>query len=143
MMDLKVDKYVVYVVVVVLVVVVAFNFEKLTGYAAKEAPTRITITNLNAGDVLNDRTVARLSVENSYPNQRIKVYRDYLDKFTGYTAFTENCDVMGNKASTEYICEADLYLSSNELEDNERYYFQALDRNGRPDGDKIFFVFKA
>ena len=88
-----------------------------------------------------DRQVARLSLKNSFPNQRLKVYRNRLDKFTGYSFNTENCETVG--ANPEYDCEADLYVTSRELEDGELYYFQALDRSARPDGAKAFFTFKA
>jgi len=120
---------------------VAFNFEKLTGYAIKDDPVTITITNtLPGGEILKDRTVARLEVQNSFPNQRIKAYNED-GRFMGYTFNTENCD-LPEPGSTDYTCEADIYISSNELDNNERYYFQALDRNGKLDGGKAFFTFR-
>lgn len=140
-MEIKFNKYVVYSLVIVLVALIAFNFEKITGYSARvEKPTVITITNLQAGDVIYDRTVARLKLENSFPNQRLKVYRTNLDKFTGYSLVAENCKTIG--ASSEYTCEADLYISEYSLEDGESYYFQALDRKANPDGNRAYFVFK-
>ena len=141
-MEIKTNKYVVYSVIVILVALIAFNFEELTGYAAKaDKPTEITITNLKPGDTLTDRQVARLSLRNSFPNQRLKVYRERLDKFVGYSFNTENCQTVG--ASSEYDCEADLYVTARELEDGELYYFQALDRRAVPEGAKAYFTFKA
>ncbi len=140
-MDFKVDKYIVYAIIVLLVAVVAFNFEKLTGYAVRDSPTQITITNtLPGGDVLKDRTVARLEVRNSFPNQRIKVYNED-GRYEGYSVNTENCKV-SEVGSIDYTCEADIYVSSYELANNGRYYFQALDRKGNLDGGKVFFTFK-
>lgn len=140
-MDLKVDKYVVYAVIVLLVALVAFNFENLTGYAVKDDPVTITITNTVAGgEILKDRTVARLIVKNSFPNQRIRAY-DESGRFIGYTFNTENCE-LPEPGSTDYICEADIYVSRHELKNNERYYFQALDRKGKVDGGKAFFTFR-
>jgi len=141
MMDIKNNKYVVYSIIVLLVAVVAFNFEEITGYAGKELPTKITITNLKSGDVLSDRVVARLNVESSFPNQRIRVYRERGDRFMGYTFRTENCVTKGS--STEYSCEGDLYVTSRELTNGERYYFRALDRKGILEGNKAIFMFKA
>ena len=144
MLDLKNNKFVVYSIIDLLVAVVAFNFEEITGYAGRvERSTEINIVNAKPGDVLNDRTVARLELKNSFHNQRIRVYRERLDKFTGYSFTTENCETMGSKSSIEYLCEADLYVSSHELTSGERYYFRALDRKGRPDGRKTYFMFKA
>ncbi len=141
-MDIKNNKYIVYSVIVLLVAVVAFNFEEITGYAAKiDQPASITILNLKPGDVLNDRTVARLEIKNSFPNQRIRVYRERLDKFTGYSFKAENCKTIGG--NTEYTCEADLYISSHELVDNERYYFRALARKGELEGNKAIFKFRS
>ena len=140
-MEIKNNKYVVYSVIVVLVALVAFNFERITGYAGRvEKPAEITITNLRAGDVLTDRSVARLRVENSFPNQRIRVYREELDKFVGYSFRTENCETTGS--SSEYSCEADLYVTNRELDDGVIYYFQAMDRKGQPEGGKSRFMFR-
>ena len=140
-MDFKVDKYIVYAVIVLVVAVFAFNFEKLTGYAVKDSPVQIIITNtLPGGEVLRDRTVARLEVKNSFPNQRIKVYSED-GRYEGYTFNTENCKV-SEIGSVDYTCKADIYVSSYELVNNERYYFQALDRKGSPEGGKAFFTFK-
>ncbi len=140
-MDFKLDKYAVYAIIVLLVAVFAFNFEKLTGYAVRDSPTQIIITNtLPGGDVLRDRTVARLEVKNSFPNQRIKTYN--MDgSFAGYDFNTENCRISGPN-SADYNCEADIYVSSYELANNERYYFQALNKKGNPDGGKAVFTFK-
>tara|TARA_Y100000310_G_C20650058_1_gene798881 strand:- start:1620 stop:2051 length:432 start_codon:yes stop_codon:yes gene_type:complete len=143
-MELKNNKYVAYSVIVVLVALVAFNFEDLTGFAGKkDQPVEITITNLKSGDVLGDRTVARLSLMNSHPNQRIKVYRAELNKPVGYSFKTERCQPQGAASSIEYKCFADLYVSDHELDDGARYYFQALDRRGRPEGEKAQFIFNA
>ena len=141
-MEIKYNKYVVYSVIVILVALVAFNFEKITGYAGKtEMPAKITITNLKPGDILTNRMVARLEVENSFPNQRIKVFGKSLDRFTGHSLETENCKTIGS--SREYDCEADLYVTDYGLRDGEIYYFQALDRRGRPEGNPAMFTFKA
>lgn len=141
MMDFKVDKYVVYAVIVLLVAVVAFNFEKLTGYAVRDSPAQIIITNtLPGGDVLKDRTVARLEVKNSFPNQRIKAY-NMGGRTVGYDFNTENCRISATNTA-DYDCEADIYVSNYELVNNEKYYFQALDRKGNPEGGKAFFTFK-
>jgi hypothetical protein len=141
MMDIKLNKYVAYSVIVVLVALVAFNFESITGNVAKvDKPTKITITNLKGTGVLNDRMVARLSLKDSFPNQRIRVYRGELDKFVGYSFKSENCVTVGS--STEYDCEADLYITDNELEHNEVYYFQAMDRKNKKEGNKAFFTFR-
>lgn len=141
-MEIKYNKYVVYSVIVVLVALVAFNFEKITGYAGKvDQPAQITITNLRPGDILSDRQVARLKIDNSFPNQRLRVYRDRLNKFAGYTFNTENCAPVGT--SSEYTCEAELYVTANELADGELYYFQAMDRKGVLEGNKAYFTFTA
>jgi len=130
-MDFKLDKYAVYAIIVLLVAVFAFNFEKLTGYAVRDSPTQI---------IIRDRTVARLEVKNSFPNQRIKTYN--MDgSFAGYDFNTENCRISGPN-SADYNCEADIYVSSYELANNERYYFQALNKKGNPDGGKAVFTFK-
>ena len=142
-MDLKNNKFVVYSVIVLLVAVLAFNFEGITGYAGKvDRAAEIQITNVQLGNVLSDRTVARLELKYSFPNQRIRVYRERLDKFIGYSFNTENCKVMGSKSSTEYSCTADLYVTAHELVDGERYYFRAMDRRGRFEGTKAIFTFK-
>jgi len=140
-MSLKVDKYVVYAVVVLIVALIAFNFEGLTGYSVKDDPTIITITNtLPGGEILKDRTVARLTVENSFPNQRIRAY-DENGRFKGYTFNTKNCQ-LPEPGSTDYTCVASIYVSSYELDNNERYYFQAMNRRGEFDGGKAFFTFR-
>lgn len=139
-MDLKINKYIVYSVILVLVLLVAFNFEKLTGYASKSSPAVITITNtLPGGDVLKDRMTVRLLVENSYPNQLLRVYSEE-GRFEGYSVKTENCKFAGSNRG--YTCEADLYVTSNELEDGERYYIQAVGRKGNLEEGKAFFTFK-
>lgn len=142
MMDLQANKYVVYSAIIVLVLLVAFNFEKLTGYASKnDVPARITITNtLPGGDLISDRSVARLIVQNSFPNQRIRAYRED-GRFVGYTFNTEDCKPV-KASSSEYTCNAELYLSSRELEDGSSYYFQALDRKGNLEGNKAYFTFE-
>ena len=140
MMKIKANKYVVYSIIVLSVALIAFNFEKITGQVVVDKPTEITINNLKQGNILTDRMVARLEIKNSFPAQRIRVYADKLDRFVGYSLKTENCVV--KSGFSEYTCNGDLYISSNELEDGETYYFQALDRNALPDGNKARFVFK-
>ena len=138
-MDLKINKYIVYSVILVLVLLVAFNFEKLTGYASKSSPAVITITNTLPGDILKSRTTARLLIENSFPNQMLRVYSE-SDRFEGYSIKTENCKLISSDKG--YTCEADLYISDNELEDGKRYYIQAIGRKGNLEGGKAFFTFK-
>ena len=138
-MDLKINKYIVYSVILVLVLSVAFNFEKLTGYASKSSPAVITITNTLPGDILKSRTTARLLIENSFPNQMLRVYSE-SDRFEGYSIKTENCKLISSDKG--YTCEADLYISDNELEDGKRYYIQAIGRKGNLEGGKAFFTFK-
>jgi hypothetical protein len=140
MMELKPNKYVVYSIIVLSVALVAFNFEKITGQVITDKPTEINILNIKPGNILSDRMVARLEIKNSFPSQRIRVYADKLDRFAGYSLETENCVTKGG--ISEYTCEGDLYISSNELTDGETYYFQALDRHALPDGNKARFVFK-
>ena len=59
----------------------------------------------------------------------------------GYETKTENCVSTAGKVG--YTCEADLYVSSNELEDGEEYYFRAFDRKSKLVGNKAYFTFES
>jgi hypothetical protein len=141
-MELRNNKYVAYSIIVVLVAVVAFNFENLTGYASKtNVPTQISIDNLKSNVYLENRMVARLTVKNSFPGQRIRIYDATDNRFMGYSFKTERCEPV-RTSSSEYNCVGDIYVTENELDYNSDYYFQSLDRRGRNEGEKAFFTFR-
>jgi len=130
-------KIIIAVVIVIAVSLVSVNMG-ITGQTVAK-PTDITI---ESGSVIYNRMTARLSVRNSFPNQQIKIYGMIMgDKATSYDLETKNCEPIGTRTSSEYLCEASEYISGQGLVSGQEYYFQASDNHGMPDGNKARFIY--